>query len=172
MSNAELVAHQKSLAKHFVDPWKSVFEWMPDDHPVWYGKLRHWDPRDPGHEWDNQLGRVTLAGDAAHPMTFQRGQGLNQALKDSLELFNAIKKYWKYPDFGIVDRKAALDAYEEEMIARGGAEVRLSEENSYMMHDWAKVTESVSVKQGMHPTEQVENTTARVEQQRTVKSAA
>lgn len=171
MTNAELVAHQKSLAKHFVDPWRSVFEWMPDDHPVWYGKLRHWDPRD--HHWENQLGRITIAGDAAHPMTFQRGQGLNQALKDSLQLFKAIEKYWRYPEVDISQRKEAIDEYEAEMIARGGAEVRLSEQNSYMMHDWEKVKQSVSVKQGMHQTGQnIPVLPQNKQQQQTVESAA
>ncbi|KAF2158985.1 hypothetical protein M409DRAFT_71333 [Zasmidium cellare ATCC 36951] len=154
MTNAELVARQKELAKHFVDPWKSVFEWMPDDHPVWYGKLRHWDPRDPGHQWDNQAGRVTIAGDAAHPMTFQRGQGLNHALKDSLELCKAVQKYWNDGAVSVQDRKEALDAYEEEMIQRGGEEVRLSEGNSKTMHNFEKVMESATVKAGMHLTRQ------------------
>ncbi|RAL06544.1 FAD-dependent oxidoreductase [Aspergillus homomorphus CBS 101889] len=73
-SNAEHVRHQKQLARRFADPWRSVFEWMPADAPVWYAKLRNWDPSLPEHRWDNRLGRVTLAGDAAHPMTFQRGR--------------------------------------------------------------------------------------------------
>ncbi|KAL2802741.1 FAD/NAD(P)-binding domain-containing protein [Aspergillus granulosus] len=71
-TSREHVLHQKELAQHFADPWRSVFEWMSDDTPVWYSKLRNWDPSLPHHRWDTQGARVTLAGDAAHPMTFQR----------------------------------------------------------------------------------------------------
>lgn len=150
MTNAELVQHQKSLAKHFVNPWKSVFEWMPDNHPVWYGKLRHWDPRD--HPWDNHGGSMTIAGDAAHPMTFQRGQGLNHALKDSLELFKAIEKYWNGGDFSPEQRAAAVNAYEKEMSERAGEEVRLSEANSDAMHNWESLMVSPTMTKGMHLT--------------------
>lgn len=92
-SNAEHVAHQKELAKKFTESFKSVFEWMPDDHPVWYGKLRQRDPSEPEHIWDNHNGRVTLAGDAAHPMTFQRVQGLNHAIQDSFLLCKGIERF-------------------------------------------------------------------------------
>lgn len=45
--------------------------------------------------------------------------------------------------------------YENEMVARGGKEVRLSEANSIAMHDWDKVMQSPSTKKGMHVKEQV-----------------
>lgn len=147
-SNAGLVAQQKELAKHFVDPWKSVFEWMPDDHPVWYGKLRNWDPSLPPHQWYNNRGRVTLAGDAAHPMTFQRGQGLNHAIMDAFTVCNAIKAFWNSDDL-LWSRAQAVAEYEIEMIARGAEEVRLSEGNTVAVHDWRKIMESPSLKKGM-----------------------
>ena len=147
---AEHVAHQKELASHFVDPFKSVFEWMPDDANVWYGKLRQWDPSEPDHKWDNRGGRITLAGDAAHPMTFQRGQGLNHAIMDSFQLYQAIEKFWSQGQFSPEQRAEAITAYETEMVARGGEEVRLSEANSVAMHDWEKVMQSPSWNKGMH----------------------
>lgn len=61
----------KGLAQKFADPMKSAFEWLGDDQLVWYSPLNHWDPSLPEHAWDNHAGRVTLAGDAAHPMTFR-----------------------------------------------------------------------------------------------------
>jgi hypothetical protein len=61
-SAGEHVAHQKQLAQTFADPWRSVFQWMPDDADVWYAKLRNWDPSLPEHAWDNHDGRVTLTG--------------------------------------------------------------------------------------------------------------
>lgn len=146
-TNDEHVAYQKQLASLFVDPWKSVFEWMKPDHPVWYSKLRNWDPSLPEHRWDNKLGRVTLAGDAAHPMTFQRGQGLNHAIMDAYTIKKAIDSFWELPD--LEKRADAVGEYEKEMIARGGEEVRLSEENSIAIHDWRKVMESPSLRSGL-----------------------
>ncbi len=145
----EHVAHQKELARRFVNPWRSVFEWMPDDAEVWYSKLRNWDPSLPEHQWDNSGGRVTLAGDAAHPMTFQRGQGLNHALQDAFTLCKAIEKFWNRGEFTLEERERAIDAYGEEMIQRTGEEVRLSEENTVAVHDWNKVMQSPSMKKGM-----------------------
>ncbi|KAM5343379.1 hypothetical protein ACJ41O_011916 [Fusarium nematophilum] len=148
-TDAEHVAHQKQLAKQFVDPWRSVFEWMPDDMEVWYSKLRNWDPSLPEHQWDSNWGRVTLAGDAAHPMTFQRGQGLNHALKDALTVFTAIEAFWNDGEVDAEKRRRVIGEYETEMIARTGEEVRLSEKNSVAVHDWEQVMQSPSMKQGM-----------------------
>ncbi len=58
---AEHVAHQKAMGAQFADPWKSAFEWMPDDTTTaWYGKLNHWDPALPENKWDNHDGLITL----------------------------------------------------------------------------------------------------------------
>ena len=149
-SAAEHVAHQKELAKQFADPFKSVFEGMPDDSTTaWYGKLRHWDPSLPEHKWNNQRGRITIAGDAAHPMTFQRGQGLNHAITDSLKLCNTIQRFWNSGTFSTDRRAMAIREYEDEMSQRSGEEVRLGEMNSKMMHDWDQVLESPVFKKGM-----------------------
>ena len=151
-SKVELVAHQKQLAAKFADPFKSAFEWMPDDsEAVWYGKLNHWDPSDPDHEWDNHGGRVTLAGDSAHPMTFQRGQGLNHAITDAVKLCDAITGVWNQDEgFSNEERAAAVRAYESELKERGGEEVRLSAKNTGMLHDWEKVLQSPVFKSGLN----------------------
>ena len=150
-SKAELVAHQKQLASVFADPFKTAFEWMPaDNENVWYGKLNHWDPGETEHRWDNRSGRVTLAGDAAHPMTFQRGQGLNHAITDAVKLWEAITTSWRADGNAFVEERArAVQGYESEMIARGGEEVRLSAKNTGMLHDWQQFMESPMVKYGL-----------------------
>ncbi|MCJ1353666.1 MAG: hypothetical protein MMC33_003653 [Icmadophila ericetorum] len=66
--------------------------------------------------------RVTLVGDAAHPMTPFRGQGGNEAIKDSLNLARAIAKSTK------TDFLPALKEYQEEMLVRGGEAVIKSRE--------------------------------------------
>ncbi len=154
-TTAERVAHQKSLAKQFVDPFRSVFKSMPDDtQTAWYGKLQHWDPMAPGYRSENQSGRVTLAGDAAHPMTFQRGQGLNHAITDALKLVQAIERHWDGGnELNEEERAKAIEAYENEMVTRTSEEVRLGEMNTVMMHDWARLEESPVMTRGMDKVE-------------------
>ncbi|KAK4692438.1 hypothetical protein P7C71_g4770, partial [Lecanoromycetidae sp. Uapishka_2] len=150
-STAECVALVKSLAKNFADPFKSAFEWMPDDTTsIWYNKMRQWDPSSPDHEWDNHNGRITLAGDAAHPMTYMRGQGLNHAIDDAGKLCEAIQACGlERAGFKIERRKLEIGKYEREMVTRTGEEVRLGEVNAKMLHDWDKVMESPLFKRGV-----------------------
>jgi 2-polyprenyl-6-methoxyphenol hydroxylase-like FAD-dependent oxidoreductase len=65
--------------------------------------------RPPDKHWGN--GRVTLLGDAAHPMTFAVGQGAAQALEDALDVTAAVAG-------SDSDPSAALRAYEERRIPR------------------------------------------------------
>lgn len=66
--------------------------------------------RPPDSSWGS--GRVTLLGDAAHPMTFAVGQGAAQALEDALALAQALS--------GAPDLAAAMRAYEQKRIKRAG----------------------------------------------------
>ncbi|RDW65893.1 FAD-dependent oxidoreductase [Aspergillus mulundensis] len=136
-TDEELVRHVKDLARGFADPWRSAFEWMSDGTPVWYSKLRNWDPSLPGHRWENQRGRVTLAGDAAHPMTFQRGQGVNHAVLDAGRVCEALGAVWG--GLTVEGREGAVKGFEEEMVRRSGEEVRASEANSVLLHDWSRL---------------------------------
>lgn len=65
--------------------------------------------RPPAREWGR--GRVTLLGDAAHPMTPNLGQGAAQALEDAVVLASTIRGADKDP-------VAALRAYEAVRIPR------------------------------------------------------
>lgn len=58
----------KKKAATFADPFKSAFLWIPDDTKLFANYLSYWTPI----PWDNKDGRVILAGDAAHPMTFRK----------------------------------------------------------------------------------------------------
>jgi 2-polyprenyl-6-methoxyphenol hydroxylase-like FAD-dependent oxidoreductase len=71
-SNEQRLQQVKAFAEKFADPFRSAFLWLKDDQPVWYAPLTQWDPSLSEHRWDNHGGRVTLAGDAAHPMTFRK----------------------------------------------------------------------------------------------------
>lgn len=144
-TNAQRLAQVKQFAKQFTDPWKSAFEWLPDDHPVWCIGLTDFDPGADGHRWWNRGGRLTLAGDAAHSMTYQRGQGLNNSITDAALLLDAVKGFVG----GQVSQEVAITSYEDEMIARAGGEVRLSTANTGMLHDWQKVLQSPVLTSGL-----------------------
>ncbi|KAL5356162.1 FAD binding domain-containing protein [Aspergillus floccosus] len=144
-TNAQRLQQAKGFAKLFVDPWKSAYEWLPDDHQVWYMNLTDFDPREPQHRWDSRGGRVTLAGDAAHAMTYQRGQGLNHSFTDAMKLTEAIEAF--------ASQLSAIAEYEDEMISRSGAEVALSTLNTGMVHDWEKVLKSPVMTSGMKRTQ-------------------
>lgn len=132
----------KELAKDFCEPWRSGLEWVNldarDTWNVWAFTMGIWDPRTPEHQWDNQEGRITLVGDAAHTMTVQRAQGLNHALRSARELRDAIKRFWD----GDEERQDAIDAYEARMRVRAGAEVEMSKANTEMLHKWEDFKES------------------------------
>ncbi|KAL7625133.1 hypothetical protein AAE478_004347 [Parahypoxylon ruwenzoriense] len=144
MGVRERLRQIKEKSKTFGEPLRSCYEWIPDDldEVYWIGSA-NWDPSLPEHEWDNHGGRVTLLGDAAHPMTFHRGQGLNHAIADAFKLVELLA------NLETQSREQLIGAYETEMRARGGEEVRLSELNSFMMHDWENIAQSPLLKRGL-----------------------
>ncbi|KAF9885565.1 hypothetical protein FE257_012771 [Aspergillus nanangensis] len=147
-SNAQRLQQVKELSKAFTDPWRSAFEWLPDDQQVWSVNLTYFDPREPGHRWDNHEGRITLAGDAAHAMTYQRGQGMNHSMTDAARLAEAIGGFVS----GEMSQSEAISGYETEMIERAGAEAALSAVNTEMVHDWQKVMASPVFTSGLKRT--------------------
>jgi 2-polyprenyl-6-methoxyphenol hydroxylase-like FAD-dependent oxidoreductase len=143
-TDAQRLAQQKEFAKDFCEPWKSAYAWTPDDASVWYMGLTAWDPEAEGHRWDNRGGRVTLVGDACHPMTYQRGQGLNHSVTDAGKLRDTLVSIVNGAPQG-----EAISAFEEEMVKRGGTEVRDGMANTALLHDWEKVKMSPLFTKGM-----------------------
>lgn len=57
----------KKRAQGLASPFRESFETIPDGTKVWHARLTYW----PTRPWDSRGGKVTLVGDAAHPMTFR-----------------------------------------------------------------------------------------------------
>ena len=75
-------------------------------------------------------------------MNIERGQGLNHSITDAGKLVELLKSS--------SDQQSAISAFETEMKARAGEEVRLSVINTTMLHDWTKVQESPVFKAGLN----------------------
>jgi len=64
LSHAEKLALIKEKAADLAEPARSSFMWIPEGTPVHRADIRYWITR----PWDGRDGRLTLVGDAAHPM--------------------------------------------------------------------------------------------------------
>lgn len=64
MSNPERLAAIKERAKGMGEPARSAFMWIPDSTEVHKADISYWVSQ----PWENRGGRLTLVGDAAHPM--------------------------------------------------------------------------------------------------------
>ncbi|KAI1449710.1 FAD/NAD(P)-binding domain-containing protein [Annulohypoxylon stygium] len=144
MGVRERLQQGKEKSREFAEPLRRCYELVSDEcEKVYYVPNGNWDPSLPEHAWDNKGGRVTLVGDAAHPMTYHRGQGLNQSLEDAHRLVALLTK----PESR--SQAELIDAFEGEMRPRTGEEVRQSETNTLMLHDWEKVSQSPLLQRGV-----------------------
>jgi len=159
-----IVQDMKNRASACTEPFKSIWQAIPDDALVSHNRLTDW----PTEPWDNRNGTVTLAGDAAHPMTFRecqdleathkltckdRGQGLNNAISDACTLPHALENHYPPSD---TDADAspspfakALEVYERDVWERGREAVLSSTKNTMMMHDWKTVAQSAAMRVGI-----------------------
>jgi 2-polyprenyl-6-methoxyphenol hydroxylase-like FAD-dependent oxidoreductase len=137
------LANLKAKAEGMGEPFRSANLWIPAGTTLYSNNLSYWIPR----PWDTRKGRILLAGDAAHPMTFQRGQGLNHGIADARSL---VLKY-KAALTGEMTFEEAATAYQSELVDRAGEEVRLSKENTEMLHDWERMANSPIMQRGGHP---------------------
>ena len=128
----------------FAHPFSSANEWVTEESGFRIGvnNLSSWLPV----PFDNRRGRITLAGDAAHPMTFHRGQGLNHAIADVDNLLKAILAVVGRDTIEV--KSEAIFKYDHEVRQRGGNEVKVSKINSIMLHDWNSLMDSPLMKVG------------------------
>lgn len=64
----EALAYMQANTDGLCDPFKSAIEWSPEDSACDIDEMKYWE----AEPWDNRQGRVTLLGDAAHPMLICR----------------------------------------------------------------------------------------------------
>ncbi|KUJ11554.1 monooxygenase [Mollisia scopiformis] len=141
LSNEERLAMVRRAASQLSEPFRSANLWMPDDTIVNTDPISYWVSIPFG---DHQ-GRVTLCGDAAHPLPPHRGQGLQHCILDASNLVSAVAKIKREQG----NKESLIADYTEEMIERGAEEVKLSVQTALTVHDWAVFMESPLMKHGI-----------------------
>ncbi|KAH6641878.1 hypothetical protein F5144DRAFT_565115 [Chaetomium tenue] len=133
---AFLLEKMQGLTKSLAYPHNAMVQDIPPGTKTWYtSQMTYW----PTKPWDSRGGRVTLAGDAAHAMTFHRGQGLGNAITDVAELqtrLRAMKEHTRE------ELALAVDGYEKEVWKRGYHTVIENRDNTLAVHDWNKISQS------------------------------
>lgn len=164
-NEAGRLAFVKRIAEQWAEPWKSAGLWVKEGTKIPLDSGTYWERAAP---WDNRDGKMTLCGDAAHPMTpreyfpliqaciqrpelsltcfLDRGQGFNSAIQDSSTFAAAIKEAAS----GVKSLSEAIKAYDEEVFERGTREMQISLTQTKSIHDWGKLMKSPMVKIGMH----------------------
>jgi len=88
-------------------------------------------PRSSNPLFETTHPRITLLGDAMHPMTTHRGLGANTALADAKDLAQALQE----PDW-----QTAINKYNETVFLRGFENVKASLQSTTMIHTTRKLT--------------------------------
>ena len=143
----DLLAEYRQRMDGWGSPYKEVADWIPEGttvRAVGTG-LKVFAPK---AKWDNKNGRVTIGGDAAHSMTFHRGQGGNNALRDAERFVAAMAEV----KGGHQTLSEAVDGYDSEMLQRGASEVDMSAKQTHAFHDYNAFLQSPIMKHGIKPT--------------------
>jgi 2-polyprenyl-6-methoxyphenol hydroxylase-like FAD-dependent oxidoreductase len=159
----------KAQMKDVCEPFRSGIQWIPagEDTKLFVTQLHYWIPV----PWDNRRARVTLAGDAAHPMLpseyspvrymnsplrflahssvslsfVGRGQGLNHALDD---ISKFLAQFEKIKEEGL-SLDEALKTYEAEVVERGAEAVQVSLDDAERITKIKQIQETRHAQQGL-----------------------
>ena len=166
---ADLLAEAKRRCGSWPAPIPELLDATSPANCAGYPALDR-DPLDPNALRDSTKphsfeSRVTLVGDAAHPMSPFKGQGANQALLDAVQLARALARTERFSppgaerrhgcarvfaseerSGGASDVARALAAFEETMCARSEEKVRRSRDAAAFLHSAAALAEGNCVR--------------------------
>ncbi|KAK1836726.1 hypothetical protein QBC39DRAFT_337104 [Podospora conica] len=136
----EALAYVKATSGDLIEPFRSRIMETKESEGCYVDEMRTWVPV----EWDTLGGRVTLAGDAAHPMLVYRGQGYQHAVVDAQRYVEALVSVRE----GNVGREEAIKAYSDDVVERGAKAVTQSLKEAEMSMDLASIKNSIMAKKG------------------------
>ena len=132
--------HLKATTTTLAAPFQSFVDWSPEGSECYIDEMKTWVPR----AFDNRGGRITLAGDAAHPMLLYRGQGFQHAILDAGQYVDALVRVHQ----GAGTREQAVAAYDADMIERGATAVKQSLQEAEFSMDPKTVHKMLMARQG------------------------
>ncbi|CAK7271604.1 hypothetical protein SEPCBS57363_004707 [Sporothrix epigloea] len=136
-----------SSSKRLAAPFNLQIKWTPDDSICYIDEMKYWVPVPFGSPETTQDGRVTLVGDAAHPMLVYRGQGFQHAIVDA---DNYVKMLVGLRDakWDAAARRRDIAAYNAEIVERGAKAVTQSVQEAALSFDVEKVSNMLMARQG------------------------
>lgn len=136
----EALAWVKATSGDLIEPFRGTIMGTREEEGCFVDEMRTWTPVG----WDTRGGRVTLAGDAAHPMLVYRGQGYQHAVLDAQQFVEALVSVRE----GKVGREEAIKAYTDDVVERGAKAVTQSLKEAEMSMDLESIKNSIMAKQG------------------------
>ncbi|GAB0136404.1 hypothetical protein EsDP_00004705 [Epichloe bromicola] len=143
LSGQEALEYIENNTSPLRDVFQSAIDWTPRDSSVHIDEMKYWIPT----PWDNLGGRVTLAGDAAHPMLIYRGQGFQHSITDVNNYVETLTRLESLGDDAAL-RGEALMNYDAEMIDRGSKAVQQSLEEAEKSLDPEKIKHMLMATKG------------------------
>ncbi|GME23717.1 putative monooxygenase FAD-binding protein [Neofusicoccum parvum] len=125
------IKRRMSVLGKWAEPWPSIARSIDERQPAYASFISYWATQ----RWDDHeaRGKVTLMGDAAHPMPPHRGSGLGNAIQDVSKLLEEIKNMKANDSESLQE---AVKRYEEEMWPRGAETVRVTVETAKQTQNW------------------------------------
>ncbi|KAK1546579.1 hypothetical protein CPAR01_00546 [Colletotrichum paranaense] len=117
LNGQEAINYAKKDLSGICEPFRSALEWTPVGSSCYLDEMKYWLPS----PWETHDGRVTLAGDAAHPMLPFRGQGLQHAIIDVQNYINTLSRLRDVRE--VTSRKNTMEAYGADVVERGSVAV-------------------------------------------------
>ncbi|KAH6612266.1 hypothetical protein B0J18DRAFT_77587 [Chaetomium sp. MPI-SDFR-AT-0129] len=143
-TNEGRIALIKTFAETWAEPFRTLALSIPSSSEVKSLDLYDWPP--PKNL--RTTGRVALVGDALHPMAMYRGEGANHAIIDVLDLSEIVLPHLlssetaETPSAQASSLRAALDRYEDTVVARARPAVLASRQACIDAHQWARIRDA------------------------------
>ncbi|GKT49650.1 putative FAD-linked oxidoreductase [Colletotrichum spaethianum] len=123
----------RSLAESWSEPFRGLTLGIPADTDVKHLDLYDYAPP----KGLRSKGRAVLMGDAFHAMAMYRGEGANHAIIDVLDFAETVAPALN-ADFA--ELRAAIDVYEDRVVARARPGVLASRRACLDAHDWPRIS--------------------------------